>query len=67
MLLLKEDIERISNILEVNEKDIAIMEERMNAPDKSVDTVTDPITEESHKAYTTTSQIRMILCSCFKI
>ena len=46
--LRNEDIERISNILEVNEKDIAIMEERMNAPDKSVDTVTDPITQNNY-------------------
>ena len=43
-----EDIERISNILEVGKKDIAIMEERMNAPDKSVDTITDPITQNNY-------------------
>lgn len=49
--LRNEDIERISKILEVNEKDIAIMEERMNAPDKSVDTIADPITQNNYNEF----------------
>ncbi len=46
--LLDEDIERISSTLEVDKKDIAIMEERMNATDKSVDTVTNPVTQNQY-------------------
>ena len=49
--LRNEDIERISKILAVNEKDIATMEERMNAPDKSVDTIADPITQNNYNEF----------------
>ena len=43
------DIERISDTLDVNKKDIIVMEERLNSPDKSIDTLTQPIVQNEYK------------------
>lgn len=43
--LKKHDIERISDILEVDRKDVVKMDERLNAPDKSVDTLPNPVSK----------------------
>ena len=43
------DIEKISDKLDLNKKDIITMTERLNAPDKSVDTITHPIIQNDYK------------------
>ncbi|MDC3160027.1 RNA polymerase sigma factor RpoH [Pseudomonadota bacterium] len=43
------DIEKISNTLDINKKDVVTMEERLNAPDRSVDTLTQPIVHSDYK------------------
>ena len=42
------DIEKISNKLDLNKKDIITMTERLNAPDKSFDTIPQPIIQNDH-------------------